>query len=173
MTTLFLSDAPKSVHRYYRNRVSDGAAWLDERVPNWHTRIDLSRLRLSDGNHCVLGQLAESLHKELFPEAHDYPFIELAHYGEIVATSPSVEEAHVECILKAMHLDEALTVAEAARLGFAYVNASDPMLKDLTPKLRSKLHTMPYSLHWGLLDWYWQREIAARTVNARLATANI
>jgi hypothetical protein len=39
------------------DRVATGAAWLDEQTPGWIDRIDLDRLRLGDGDLCVLGQI--------------------------------------------------------------------------------------------------------------------
>jgi hypothetical protein len=52
-------------------RVTKGAALLDERVPGWPARIDLSRLDLSDGCRCALGQLW----------ADDAPYYEPYVYG--------------------------------------------------------------------------------------------
>lgn len=38
-------------------RVARGAAWLDEKYPNWFQAIDLGTLELSDCRQCVLGQV--------------------------------------------------------------------------------------------------------------------
>jgi hypothetical protein len=38
-------------------RVARGAAWLDEKYPQWFTKIDLSILDLGDCTQCVLGQV--------------------------------------------------------------------------------------------------------------------
>ncbi len=38
-------------------RARRGAAYLDAADPGWHTRLDPATLELSDGAHCVLGQL--------------------------------------------------------------------------------------------------------------------
>ncbi len=38
-------------------RAAAGAAFLDQYLPGWHERIDLSRLRLASECDCVLGQL--------------------------------------------------------------------------------------------------------------------
>ena len=38
-------------------RVKLGAAWLDERYPNWWDKIDLGTLELSSCDLCVLGQV--------------------------------------------------------------------------------------------------------------------
>lgn len=38
-------------------RVARGVALLDEKVPGWHDRIDLSRLDMWDEARCILGQL--------------------------------------------------------------------------------------------------------------------
>lgn len=40
-----------------RARVRRGAAYLDASDPGWRDRIDAGSLELSDGAHCVLGQL--------------------------------------------------------------------------------------------------------------------
>lgn len=40
-----------------RERVRRGAAYLDGADGGWRERIDVDRLELSDGSHCVLGQL--------------------------------------------------------------------------------------------------------------------
>ncbi len=40
-----------------RQRVRQGAAYLDEADPGWHTRLNPATLELADGTHCVLGQL--------------------------------------------------------------------------------------------------------------------
>jgi hypothetical protein len=42
-------------------RVAAGAAWLDQREPGWHDRINLSRLRMQSGCCCILGQLRSDL----------------------------------------------------------------------------------------------------------------
>ena len=42
-------------------RVARGVALLDERVPDWRTRIDTDRLNMLDGTACVVGQLQHSL----------------------------------------------------------------------------------------------------------------
>jgi hypothetical protein len=39
--------------------VARGAALLDEKMPGWETRIDLTQLNLADSCRCVLGQLFE------------------------------------------------------------------------------------------------------------------
>ena len=40
-----------------RARVRCGARYLDEHHPDWHRSIDAESLELSNGSHCVLGQL--------------------------------------------------------------------------------------------------------------------
>lgn len=40
-----------------RIAVAKGATLLDRKMPNWHQKIDLSRLDLANGEACVLGQL--------------------------------------------------------------------------------------------------------------------
>lgn len=39
-------------------RVEAGAEWLDQVLPGWHLKIDLSRLSMYSECQCVLGQLA-------------------------------------------------------------------------------------------------------------------
>jgi hypothetical protein len=46
-------------------RVERGAAWLDEKVPEWYLRIDVAALDLSDTCRCVLGQLWAEAEKVL------------------------------------------------------------------------------------------------------------
>lgn len=41
--------------------VARGAAWLDEKCPQWVSHIDLEELDLQNGDHCVLGQTATCL----------------------------------------------------------------------------------------------------------------
>lgn len=38
-------------------RVARGAAWLDEKYPQWYSKIDLSILDLGNCTQCVLGQV--------------------------------------------------------------------------------------------------------------------
>lgn len=40
-----------------RDRVARGAAWLDEKYPDWFHKIDLSILNMADCTQCVLGQV--------------------------------------------------------------------------------------------------------------------
>lgn len=40
-----------------RERVQRGAAFLDNADPEWYRRVDPETLALSDGHHCVLGQI--------------------------------------------------------------------------------------------------------------------
>jgi len=40
-----------------RARVTRGAAYLDAADPGWRVRINPATLELTDGSHCVLGQL--------------------------------------------------------------------------------------------------------------------
>lgn len=37
--------------------VASGAAFLDEKYPAWRQRIDVDTIDISDGDHCILGQL--------------------------------------------------------------------------------------------------------------------
>ncbi len=36
-------------------RVANGVAWLDERIPTWHARVTLEDLDMADSCRCVLG----------------------------------------------------------------------------------------------------------------------
>jgi len=38
-------------------RVADGIKLLDEKVPDWRSKIDLATLKLSHPDRCILGQL--------------------------------------------------------------------------------------------------------------------
>lgn len=38
-------------------RTRAGARFLDERISNWHRRIDSEKLAVEDGGMCILGQL--------------------------------------------------------------------------------------------------------------------
>ena len=40
-----------------RERVGRGAVYLDNDIPDWAERIDISTLDLTGGDHCVLGQV--------------------------------------------------------------------------------------------------------------------
>ena len=40
-----------------KERVANGARWLDENFPGWTERIDPATLHLSDGMHCICGQV--------------------------------------------------------------------------------------------------------------------
>lgn len=39
------------------DRVTRGAAWLDEIEPGWERKLDLSTLDINDPNQCVCGQV--------------------------------------------------------------------------------------------------------------------
>lgn len=41
--------------------VARGAAWLDERCPDWFKEIKIEELDLGNGYHCILGQTAACL----------------------------------------------------------------------------------------------------------------
>jgi len=47
----------ETLHSYH---VQSGAALLDDKMPDWYTRIDTERLDGSDWLHCVLAQLYET-----------------------------------------------------------------------------------------------------------------
>lgn len=40
-----------------QERAAQGAAFLDERIPDWHQRIIIDSLRMHNACQCVLGQL--------------------------------------------------------------------------------------------------------------------
>jgi hypothetical protein len=42
-----------------KQRVANGARWLDENFPGWEGRIDINTLRLSEGRRCICGQVFE------------------------------------------------------------------------------------------------------------------
>lgn len=37
--------------------IAKGVTWLDENYPNWESKIDLDRLKMSNSCRCILGQL--------------------------------------------------------------------------------------------------------------------
>ena len=41
----------------YRENVTRGAVWLDEKEPGWWERIDLERLDMDSLTDCIIGQL--------------------------------------------------------------------------------------------------------------------
>lgn len=43
--------------KYAKEAVERGVDLLDERVPEWRTKIDVFTLRMSEPDRCVLGQL--------------------------------------------------------------------------------------------------------------------
>src|SRR5688572_22488330 len=42
-------------------QVAAGAEWLDEHYPGWEDKVDVFRLNMADGNHCVLGQVGRTM----------------------------------------------------------------------------------------------------------------
>ena len=69
-----------------RQRVLNGARWLDENFPGWEGRIDLDTLELSSSSQCICGQVFRELadkaptgvdgftiaHRTLFSEANSW-----------------------------------------------------------------------------------------------------
>ena len=45
-------------------RVQTGITWLDDAVPGWIAKIDIDRLDMSDGRHCLLAQMAGEYYTE-------------------------------------------------------------------------------------------------------------
>lgn len=43
--------------RTYQTWIANSAKQLDKEVPNWHKKIDLSRLNMGDPDYCICGQL--------------------------------------------------------------------------------------------------------------------
>ena len=80
---------PWDTEEQERERVKTGAAVLDRIVPGWHDRVDLGKLKMSNGQLCMLGQLfghdAETaIAKEMYPELWDQhgavPHLSNAYY---------------------------------------------------------------------------------------------
>lgn len=46
----------------YEARVAKGIALLDEKVPGWADKIDLEKLAISSGTHCVTAQVSGKHH---------------------------------------------------------------------------------------------------------------
>ena len=46
-----------------RERVGFGAAWLDDRLPDWAQRINIDTLNMEDRNLCLIGQLGKDYDK--------------------------------------------------------------------------------------------------------------
>lgn len=46
----------------YKEAVARGVVYLDEHVPNWHTKINLGKLNMADMDNCIAGQLGISDH---------------------------------------------------------------------------------------------------------------
>ena len=47
-----------------RPKVLAGARFLDKKKPNWHKKVDLSTLNLSEPCHCILGQVEGGSHSK-------------------------------------------------------------------------------------------------------------
>lgn len=59
--------------------VARGAAWLDQKCPDWVDKIDLGMLNLRNPHLCVLGQTAECLIPEDAPRESHW-----SGYGDVV-----------------------------------------------------------------------------------------
>ncbi len=67
-----------------KERVQNGAQWLDETEPGWEDRIDTARLHLANGTKCILGQLFNT-------EGGYYGVIRNENYPEIThRTAPDL-----------------------------------------------------------------------------------
>lgn len=53
--------APTEVPLTVEERVRNGAAFLDERVPGWRERVDPDELAIQQCDYCVLGQVFGSV----------------------------------------------------------------------------------------------------------------
>lgn len=64
-----------------RQRVARGARWLDERLPDWHTKVDPVTLNITSSTTCVIAQAFDgSFRQGLFKLDPDYT-IGLVEYG--------------------------------------------------------------------------------------------
>lgn len=83
-----------------RELVESGAAFLDERVPDWREKIDTGKLRINSLRDCVLGQLAGWYFTGLNElgitpaKAFDYGFVEADG-----ATASELEQAWTDEIM--------------------------------------------------------------------------
>jgi hypothetical protein len=57
LKTVPIKKGIKSVTAMLEQRVQRGAQLLDEKVPDWRSKIDVERLDISDFRDCILGQL--------------------------------------------------------------------------------------------------------------------
>lgn len=66
---------PKKIYRMIAASARRGAKRLDEKVPDWHERIDTGTLEMQNSCHCVYGQLgAETVFSQInrrFPNGND------------------------------------------------------------------------------------------------------
>lgn len=70
------------------SRVARGAAWLDQVVPGWERKIDLSRLDLADSCQCILGQVVGVVKDINVPEElEDLGYGYMSGYDAIMDTA--------------------------------------------------------------------------------------
>lgn len=103
----------------YAARVRRGVDFLDNTVnDNWHLKIDLDSLNLSDGAHCILGQLWESQRDEESQYASDnyiralkaLGIDESAEDGREVDLGFNVDEDHTDTWLEQRQAYRWLTI---------------------------------------------------------------
>ena len=60
------SDAGTAVpNGWFAEEIARGAAFLDERVPDWRAQVDLERLYMPDPFNCVIGQVCGNYYQDL------------------------------------------------------------------------------------------------------------
>lgn len=71
-----------------RKKVERGAKWLDGKYPDWWRDVNLSKLKMSNGHRCILGQTAKSLASECAPgfTGYDRVLWKYGHYRDKWAT---------------------------------------------------------------------------------------
>jgi hypothetical protein len=79
-------------------RIGKGIALLDERIPNWRERIDLTSLDLGDTTQCVLGEVfAENYDPEVYisPFGYGIEYLGIAHNPSTYAFDNGIEGAYI------------------------------------------------------------------------------
>ncbi len=97
---------------YPETHVQRGAQWLDERVPDWETRIDLETLNIDDGTVCVLGQVFAA-DADQCGYISGYHFITKFVYSDHGEISPDEGQSYGFCASSTLHTTD---VADGYRL---------------------------------------------------------
>lgn len=125
------------------SRVAKGATWLDKVRPGWFKNINLDKLQLSDGCHCVLGQIV----KKEFGAASKFGDM---GYSEVV-------------VRQLLHRDWRKDIVDhKAKLG-----PIDGLAKLVIPGITAKRRGFELTkfqdyAEWNSLTEEWKRQITAR-----------